>query len=34
MRIVVLLKEVADTYGERHLSLETGLAQRTEADVV
>ena len=34
MKIVVLLKEVADTYGERHLSLETGLAQRTEADVV
>ena len=30
MRIVVLLKEVPDTYGERRLSLETGLAQRDE----
>ncbi len=34
MRIVVLLKEVVDTYGERHLSLETGLAQRLESEPV
>ena len=34
MRIVVLLKEVPDTYGERHLSLETGLAQRNESESV
>ncbi len=28
MRIVVLVKEVPDTYGDRHLDLETGLTQR------
>ncbi len=28
MRIVVLVKEVPDTYGDRKLSLETGLAER------
>ncbi|ACZ30072.1 Electron transfer flavoprotein alpha/beta- subunit [Xylanimonas cellulosilytica DSM 15894] len=33
MRIVVLVKEVPDTYGERTLSLETGLAERTSSNV-
>lgn len=33
MRIAVLLKEVPDTYGDRELNLETGLADRT-GDVV
>ena len=28
MRIVVLVKEVPDTYGDRKLNLETGLADR------
>ncbi len=31
MRIVVLVKEVPDTYGERTLNLETGLAERADA---
>ncbi|WP_431710546.1 electron transfer flavoprotein subunit beta/FixA family protein [Glutamicibacter uratoxydans] len=34
MKIVVLIKEVPDTYGERKLSLETGLADRAAGDVV
>lgn len=34
MRIVVLVKEVPDTYGERKLSLETGLADRAASDAV
>lgn len=34
MRIVVLVKEVPDTYGERRLSLETGLADRAASDSV
>ncbi|NLA65738.1 MAG: electron transfer flavoprotein subunit beta/FixA family protein [Leucobacter sp.] len=34
MKIVVLLKEVPDTYGERTLNLETGLAERAGADNV
>jgi electron transfer flavoprotein beta subunit len=34
MRCVVLVKEVPDTYGERKLSLETGLADRSAGDVV
>ncbi|MDN3905557.1 electron transfer flavoprotein subunit beta/FixA family protein [Arthrobacter sp. YD2] len=34
MRIVVLVKEVPDTYGDRKLSLETGLADRAAGDVV
>lgn len=34
MRIVVLLKEVPDTYGERVLDLETGLADRAAGDVI
>ncbi len=34
MRIVVLVKEVPDTYGERKLDLETGLADRGATDVV
>ena len=34
MRIVVLLKEVPDTYGDRKLNLETGLAERAGADNV
>lgn len=33
MRIAVLLKEVPDTYGDREIDLETGLADRT-GDVV
>lgn len=34
MKIVVLLKEVPDTYGERTLNLETGLAERAGAENV
>lgn len=34
MRIVVLVKEVPDTYGDRKLSLETGLADRAASDAV
>ena len=34
MKIVVLLKEVPDTYGERTLNLETALAERTGDNVV
>jgi electron transfer flavoprotein beta subunit len=34
MRIVVLLKQVPDTYGERKLSLETGLADRQASEAV
>lgn len=34
MRIVVLLKEVPDTYGERKISLETGLADRGASETV
>ncbi len=34
MRIVVLVKEVPDTYGDRKLSLETGLADRGASDSV
>ena len=34
MRIVVLIKEVPDTYGERELSLETGLADRATGESV
>ncbi|MEV7136072.1 electron transfer flavoprotein subunit beta/FixA family protein [Arthrobacter sp. NPDC093128] len=34
MRIAVLLKEVPDTYGERKLDLQTGLADRGATDAV
>lgn len=34
MKIVVLLKEVPDTYGDRTLSLETGLAERSTSENV
>ena len=34
MKIAVLIKEVPDTYGERRLSLETGLADRAAGDAV
>jgi electron transfer flavoprotein beta subunit len=34
MKIVVLVKEVPDTYGDRKLSLETGLADRGASDKV
>ncbi|MEV4686313.1 electron transfer flavoprotein subunit beta/FixA family protein [Microbacterium sp. LWH3-1.2] len=34
MRIVVLVKEVPDTYGDRKLSLETGLADRGASETV
>ncbi|KQZ85204.1 electron transfer flavoprotein subunit beta [Microbacterium sp. Root166] len=34
MKIVVLVKEVPDTYGERKLSLETGLAERGASEAV
>jgi electron transfer flavoprotein beta subunit len=34
MKIVVLVKEVPDTYGERTLNLETGLADRAATDAV
>jgi len=34
MRIVVLVKEVPDTYGDRRLDLETGLADRAASETV
>ena len=34
MKILVLVKEVPDTYGDRKLSLETGLADRAESEAV
>jgi len=34
MKITVLVKEVPDTYGDRELDLETGLAVRTVSDAV
>jgi len=34
MKIIVLVKEVPDTYGDRKLDLETGLADRTASDAV
>jgi electron transfer flavoprotein beta subunit len=34
LKIVVLLKEVLDTYGDRKLSLETGLADRAASEAV
>jgi electron transfer flavoprotein beta subunit len=34
MKIIVLVKEVPDTYGDRKLDLETGLADRGAGDVV
>ncbi|WP_336660814.1 electron transfer flavoprotein subunit beta/FixA family protein [Leucobacter sp. USHLN153] len=34
MKIVVLVKEVPDTYGERKLNLETGLAERGASEAV
>lgn len=34
MKIVVLVKEVPDTYGNRALNLETGLAERSATDAV
>ncbi|WP_460796407.1 electron transfer flavoprotein subunit beta/FixA family protein [Microbacterium sp. GXF0217] len=34
MKIFVLVKEVPDTYGDRQLNLETGLADRAAGDVV
>jgi electron transfer flavoprotein beta subunit len=34
MRVVVLLKQVPDTYGERRLDLETGMAQRDGVELV
>ncbi|GAA1466011.1 electron transfer flavoprotein subunit beta/FixA family protein [Microbacterium thalassium] len=34
MKIVVLVKEVPDTYGDRKLNLETGLAERDASDRV
>ncbi len=34
MKIFVLVKEVPDTYGDRKLDLETGLADRGAGDVV
>lgn len=34
MKIVVLVKEVPDTYGDRKLNLETGLADRAASDTV
>lgn len=34
MKIVVLIKEVPDTYGERELSLETGLADRATGESI
>lgn len=34
MRIIVLVKEVLDTYGDRRLSLETGLAERVGGEAV
>ena len=34
MKIVVLVKEVPDTYGDRKLNLETGLADRGASEAV
>ncbi|NQD86868.1 electron transfer flavoprotein subunit beta/FixA family protein [Paenarthrobacter sp. CM16] len=34
MKIIVLVKEVPDTYGDRKLDLETGLAERSAGEVV
>lgn len=34
MKIIVLMKEVPDTYGERKLDLETGLADRAASEAV
>ncbi len=34
MKIVVLVKEVPDTYGDRKLNLETGLADREASEAV
>jgi electron transfer flavoprotein beta subunit len=34
MKIVVLVKETPDTYGERRIDLETGLADRAASDIV
>ena len=34
MKIIVLVKEVPDTYGERKLDLETGLADRAASETV
>src|SRR5690606_901550 len=34
MKIIVLVKEVPDTYGDRKLSLETGLADRGASEAV
>jgi len=34
LKLVVLVKEVPDTYGDRKLSLETGLADRAASDAV
>ena len=34
MKIVVLVKEVPDTYGDRKLDLETGLAERSASERV
>ena len=34
MKIVVLVKEVPDTYGDRKLYLETGLADREASEAV
>lgn len=34
MRIVVLVKEVPDTYGDRKMNLETGLADRAASETV
>ena len=34
MKIIVLMKEVPDTYGERKLNLETGLAERGASEAV
>ena len=34
MKIVVLVKDVPDTYGDRKLNLETGLADRDTVEMV
>ena len=34
MKIIVLVKEVPDTYGDRKLNLETGLADREASEAV
>src|SRR5215218_7145369 len=34
MKIIVLVKEVPDTYGDRKLNLETGLADRAASESV